>query len=108
MMMAISGGVFISSRSLHRVFVITNILLIPMYGIDHALALIPPYDVANHFVLGYPPPTGSVVDVFAEVFGPLPRYVIGLVCMGIIVLTLLYLPWPIVRWLRGQTRLAAS
>jgi hypothetical integral membrane protein (TIGR02206 family) len=94
---AAAGGVRVTLRSLVRALVVTNLLLLPVYGIDQALRLIPPYDAGNYFVLGYPPPTGSVVDVFADVFGPSPRYVVGLELMGLAVFLLLYLPWPIAR-----------
>jgi hypothetical integral membrane protein (TIGR02206 family) len=103
-LMAASGGVRLTFRSFVRALVVTNILLLPVYGIDQALRLIPPYDAGNYFVLGYPPPTGSVVDMFAEVFGPSPRYVVGLELMGFAVFLLLYLPWPIARRLAGGKR----
>jgi hypothetical integral membrane protein (TIGR02206 family) len=96
-LMAIAGGVRITGRSFLRALVATNLLLIPIYGIDQALALIPPYDPGNYFVLGYPPPTGSIVDLFSEWFGPAPRYFIGLELMGLVVFLVLYLPWPIAR-----------
>jgi hypothetical integral membrane protein (TIGR02206 family) len=96
-LMAAAGGVRLTFRSFVRALVVTNLLLLPVYGIDQALRLIPPYDPGNYFVLGYPPPTGSVVDLFAEVFGPSPRYVVGLELMGIAVFLVLYLPWPIAR-----------
>jgi hypothetical integral membrane protein (TIGR02206 family) len=96
-LMAAAGGVRLTFRSFVRALVVTNLLLLPEYGIDQVLRLMPPYDPGNYFVLGYPPPTGSVVDVFAEVFGPSPRYVVGLELMGIAVFLLLYLPWPIAR-----------
>ena len=53
-LMALAGGVRITWRSLVRAFVLTNILLVPVYAIDQALRLIPPYDPGNYFVLGYP------------------------------------------------------
>jgi hypothetical integral membrane protein (TIGR02206 family) len=96
-LMAAAGGVRLTFRSLVRALVVTNLLLLPVYGIDQALRLIPPYDPGNYFVLGYPPPTGSVVDLFVEIFGPSPRYVVGLELMGLAVFLLLYLPWPIAR-----------
>jgi hypothetical integral membrane protein (TIGR02206 family) len=101
-LMAASGSVRLTIRSFVRAFVVTNLLLLPVYGIDQALRLIPPYDAGNYFVLGYPPPTGSVVDVFAEMFGPSPRYLIGLELMGLAVFLALYLPWPIARRLRSK------
>jgi uncharacterized membrane protein YwaF len=87
----------ITIRSLGRALAVTTALLVPVYGVDRLLQLIPPYDQGGYFVLAYPPPTGSVVDVFAEVFGPSPRYVVGLVLMGIAVFGVLYLPWPLSR-----------
>ena len=75
----------------------------PALRIDRLITLIPPYDPGNYFILGFPPPTGSVVDVFAGIFGPSPRYVVGLEIMGIVVFALLYVPWPIARWIRTRT-----
>jgi hypothetical integral membrane protein (TIGR02206 family) len=100
--MAMAGGLRITVRSFLRALVVTNILLIPVYGIDQLLRLVPPYDPGNYFVLGYPPPTGSVVDLFAEIFGPSPRYVVGLELMGLAIFGLLYLPWPISRLARRR------
>ncbi len=102
--MAIAGRVTITLRSFLRTLVFTNIVLIPMYGIDKLIGLIPPYDMGNYFVLGYPPPTGSIVDVFADIFGPSPRYVVGLELMGLAVFLLLYVPWPVARLVRGKRR----
>ena len=103
-LMAAAGGVRLTFRSFVRALVVTNLLLLPVYGIDQALRLIPPYDAGNYFVLGYPPPTGSVVDLFAEVFGPSPRYVVGLELMGIAIFLVLYLPWPIARLRKAAPR----
>jgi hypothetical integral membrane protein (TIGR02206 family) len=108
--MAIAGRVRITVRSLLRALVVTNVLLIPMYGIDRLIALLPPYDPGNYFILGYPPPTGSIVDLFVRVFGPFPWYVIGLEVMGIVVFLVLYAPWPLARLLGrrpGTTRPAS-
>lgn len=58
---------------------VTNLPLLPAYGIDQALRLIPP-------------PTGSVVEVFADIFGSSPRYIIRLELMGLVVFLLLFLP----------------
>jgi hypothetical integral membrane protein (TIGR02206 family) len=100
--MAMAGGLRITIRSFLRALVVTNLLLVPAYGIDQLLRLIPPYDPGNYFVLGYPPPTGSIVDLFAEIFGPSPRYVVGLELMGLAVFGILYLPWPIARLARRR------
>jgi hypothetical integral membrane protein (TIGR02206 family) len=101
--MALSGGVRITGKSLLRALVVSTVLLVPFYAMDKLIALIPPYDPGNYFVLGYPPPTGSIIDVFAAVFGPSPWYAIGLVLMGIALFSLLYLPWPIARWIRSHS-----
>jgi hypothetical integral membrane protein (TIGR02206 family) len=96
-LMALAGGVRITWRSLVRAFLVTNVVLVPMYAIDQALRFIPPYDPGNYFVLAYPPPSGSIIDVFARVFGPSPRYVIGLEAMGLVIFLVLLVPWPIAR-----------
>jgi hypothetical integral membrane protein (TIGR02206 family) len=101
-LMAAAGGVRLTFRSFVRAVVVTNLLLLPVYGIDLLIRLIPPYDAGNYFVLGYPPPTGSVVDVFVEWFGTSPRYVVGLELMGFVVFLVLYLPWPIARRLSAR------
>ena len=100
--MAMAGGLRITFRSLLRALIITNILLIPIYVVDRVLALIPPYDPGNYYVLGYPPPTGSIVDVFSDIFGPAPRYLVGLELMGIVVFSILWAPWPLLQRLSGR------
>ncbi len=104
MIMALAGRVRITIRSFLRAFVVTNLALIPIYGLDMLLRLIPPYDPGNYFVLGYPPPTGSPVDLLSDLFGPSPRYVIGLELMGIVIFLIMYAPWPIARALRSRQR----
>jgi hypothetical integral membrane protein (TIGR02206 family) len=100
LLLAIAGGVRITPRSLLRAFVVTNLVLLPAWGIDQLLRLVPPYDPGNYFVLGYPPPTGSIVDLFSDLFGPSPRYLVGLELMGLAIFGVLYLPWAIAR--RGR------
>lgn len=68
-------------------------------------ALFPPYELGNYFIMGYPPPTGSIIDVFASIFGPAPRYLVGLEIMGAGVLAVITLPYW-VRWLAGKWRRA--
>jgi hypothetical integral membrane protein (TIGR02206 family) len=89
-------------KSLVRVAVVTNLALVVAYGVNQLLRLIPPYEPGNYFVMGYPVPQGSVVDLFAAWFGPSPRYVIGLELMGAVVFVLLWLPYPIVRLVRRR------
>jgi hypothetical integral membrane protein (TIGR02206 family) len=92
----------LSLKSLLRAFAATAIGAIVAYGINMLMRLIPPYEPANYWVMGYPPPTGSVVDLFAEWFGPTPRYTIGLAGMAIVLFTLLWLPFPIRRAVRAR------
>ena len=87
-------------RSLLRVAVVTNLAIAASFGVNELLRLIPPYEPGNYFVVGYPPPQGSVVDLFASWFGPSPRYLVGLELMGVVVFCLLYLPYPIARLVR--------
>jgi hypothetical integral membrane protein (TIGR02206 family) len=89
-------------RSWVRVVVLTNAFTFAAYGVNLLLRFIPPYEVGNYFAMGYPPPTGSVIDVFADIFGPSPRYLLGLELMGIVVFALIYLPYPIGRALRRR------
>ncbi|MCX7038154.1 MAG: TIGR02206 family membrane protein [Spirochaetes bacterium] len=89
-------------RSWIRIVVLTNAFTLAAYGVNLLLRLIPPYEVGNYFAMGYPPPNGSVIDIFANIFGPAPRYLIGLELMGIIVFALMYLPYPIRRALRRR------
>jgi hypothetical integral membrane protein (TIGR02206 family) len=89
-------------KSWIRIAVGTIGLSLVMFGLNQLFRLIPPYEVGNYFMMGYPPPTGSVIDVFASIFGPAPRYLVGLTGMGIVLLGILYLPYPIRRALRRR------
>jgi len=60
---------------------------------NHLLVLLPPYEVGNYFVLNYPPVTGSLVDLFVQLFGPSPWYFIGFELMALVVFGILVLPW---------------
>lgn len=82
-------------KSLVIVVLFTNILVVFSYGFNLLLEFVPPYERGNYFITGYPPPTGSIVDLFARVFGPSPRYVIGLELMGLAVFLLLWAPFAI-------------
>ncbi len=85
-----------------RALVATNGATVLVYFINLAVSAVPPYEAANYFMIGYPPPTGSVIDVFADLFGPSPRYIIGLEAMAVLVFLLIYLPFPIARALRRR------
>lgn len=89
-------------RSLVRVAIVTNVAVFAAYGVNQLLRLIPPWEPGNYFVIGYPVPQGSVIDLFAAWFGPSPRYLVGLELMGAVVFTILWLPYPIARALRRR------
>jgi hypothetical integral membrane protein (TIGR02206 family) len=90
-------GVKLGWKSLVRIAVGTTALTLAAFGLDRLLALLPPYEMGNYFIMGYPPPTGSVIDIFASIFGPSPRYLVGLELMGAVLLAVMYLPYPILR-----------
>jgi hypothetical integral membrane protein (TIGR02206 family) len=92
----------ITWRSFLRVAVVTNLAVAAAYGINQLLRLVPPWEPGNFFAIGYPPPQGSVIDLFANWFGPSPRYLIGLELMGVVVFGLLFLPYPIARLVRRR------
>jgi hypothetical integral membrane protein (TIGR02206 family) len=79
-----------------------------MWGIDQIPRVIPPYEPSNYFMIAYPPPTGSIIDTFADIFGPSPAYGIGLIMMGIVLFSVLYLPFPIIRRIGGRSSPAQS
>jgi hypothetical integral membrane protein (TIGR02206 family) len=95
-------------KSLVRIAVGTIALTLAAYGLDRLFLLMPPYELGNYFIMGYPPPTGSIIDVFASIFGPSPRYLIGLVLMGAVLLAIMYLPYPIGRLMRKRRAAAGA
>jgi hypothetical integral membrane protein (TIGR02206 family) len=95
-------------KSWIRITVGTIGMCLVMFGVNRLFLLIPPYEVGNYFIMGYPPPTGSVIDVFANIFGPAPRYLVGLSGMGLVLLGILYLPYPIRRMIRRRAAVRAD
>ncbi len=89
-------------RSWVRIAVGTIGMALAMYGLNQLFRFIPPYEMGNYFMMGYPPPTGSVIDAFASIFGPAPWYLAGLTGMGLVLLGILYLPYPIRRLIRRR------
>ena len=85
-----------------RALVATNAATLLVYLINLAVSAVPPYEVGNYFMIGYPPPTGSVIDLFSDLFGPSPRYIVGLEAMAMVVFLLIYLPFPVGRALRRR------
>jgi hypothetical integral membrane protein (TIGR02206 family) len=95
-------------KSWIRIGVGTIGMALSMHGLNQLFQFIPPYEVGNYFIMGYPPPTGSVIDIFAAIFGPAPWYLAGLILMGIVLLGILYLPYPIRRFLRRRAAVPVS
>lgn len=99
-----SGSAKIDLRSFVRCILVSDIVVVPAYLVDRLLALVPPFAPGNYFALGYPPPTGSPIDLLARIFGPSPRYILGLEITGVLVFGLLWLPWGIAARARAANR----
>ncbi len=97
---AVLYPVTLTWKSWLRIAVVTNVALLAAWGFNLLLRFIPPYDVGNYFAMGYPPPNGSIIDLFSDIFGPSPRYAVALELMGVALLGVLYLPYPILRRVR--------
>ncbi len=76
-----------------RVIILTNITIGFMFIINYLLKFISPFEPGNYFVVSYPPPDGSIIDLLVQIFGPSPRYVIGLELLGAVIFGLLCLPF---------------
>ncbi|AEJ18458.1 TIGR02206 family membrane protein [Gracilinema caldarium] len=87
----------ITYKSFIRALILSNGVIVVVYFINHWLVYLPPYEVGNYFVLSYPPVTGSIVDLFVELFGPSPWYFMGFEIMALIVFGMLVLPWYIAK-----------
>lgn len=83
----------ITLASYLRAVIITNIGVIISFIINHLLTYVAPFEPGNYFAVGYPPPDGSIIDLFVEIFGPSPWYIIGLEIMGLVVFALLCVPF---------------
>ncbi|WP_319559081.1 TIGR02206 family membrane protein [Marispirochaeta sp.] len=79
--------------SVFRVILISNIVVFCAWWINLALEHIPPFQRGNYFVIGFPPPTGSMVDILAKIFGPAPWYAAGLEIMGLALFLTMWLPF---------------
>lgn len=93
-------GIPLTWKSWLRIAAGTIGMCLAMFGVNQLLALFPPYEVGNYFMMGYPPPTGSVVDVFAATFGPAPWYLAGLILMGLLVMAVITLPYSVTGLIR--------
>jgi hypothetical integral membrane protein (TIGR02206 family) len=104
---AVAYRLRIGWRGVLRMSAVSLCCAMAAWGFNQLFLLVPPYELGNYFIMGYPPPTGSVIDLFAAVFGPAPRYLAGLVLMGAVVIALITTPYW-VGWLaRGRRRAVA-
>ena len=79
--------------SVFRVILISNIVVFFAWWINLALEYIPPFQRGNYFVIGFPPPTGSIIDILAGIFGPAPWYALGLEILGLALFLIMWLPF---------------
>lgn len=79
--------------SVFRVILISNVVVFCAWWINLALEHIPPFQRGNYFVIGFPPPTGSIVDILAQIFGPAPWYALGLEILGLALFLTMWLPF---------------
>jgi len=108
LLFALTSGAQLVPGSFIRAGAVTLGATALMWGVDQLPRWIPPYEPANYFFMGYPPPTGSIIDTFADIFGPSPAYVIGIALMGVVLFALLYAPFPIVRAARRRAAARAK
>ncbi|ORC34134.1 hypothetical protein B4O97_13725 [Marispirochaeta aestuarii] len=90
--------------SVFRVILISNIVVFFAWWINLALEHIPPFQRGNYFVIGFPPPTGSIVDILAGIFGPAPWYALGLEILGLALFLTMWLPFGV----KGLVRRSGS
>ncbi|OHD55314.1 MAG: hypothetical protein A2Y33_16765 [Spirochaetes bacterium GWF1_51_8] len=93
--MAFVKGFKPTLASVGRILLFTNAMVLLMFGVNYAVRFLPPYEAGNYFFLSYPPVDGSLIDVMVDIFGPAPRYLIGLEILGIAIFLALYLPFGI-------------
>ena len=83
----------ISFSIMWKVYAITVAFVIVMYGVDLLIAYLPPYEPGSYFFLIYPPVDGSVIDLLVKLFGPSPRYILGLLLLGLGIFIILTIPF---------------
>ncbi len=91
-------------KSLPRTLIISTILVAFIYGINQLIRFIPPYEVGNYMFIGYPPLGGSAIDMMVDIFGPSPYYYAGMLVLGVIVFTILYLPFFFERIIKDRNK----
>lgn len=83
----------VSYRTMWKVYAVTVVFVAVMYPVDKLIALFPPYEPGSYFFLVYPPVDGSLIDLLVQIFGPSPRYILGLLLLGLGIFTLLTAPF---------------
>ncbi len=83
----------IGPKSFLRAVLLTNLCAGVSFILNPLFKLVPPFETANYFVVSYPPPEGSIIDLFVLWFGPSPNYFIGLELMGLAVFAVLCFPF---------------
>jgi hypothetical integral membrane protein (TIGR02206 family) len=83
----------IGFKSFIRVVILTNLCVLFSFIINPVFKSIPPFEIANYFIVSYPPAEGSIIDLLALLFGPSPKYLIGLELMGLVLFAILCLPF---------------
>jgi len=83
----------VTLKDMARVYLISTVIIVPIYVIDMLLKRLPPYEAGCYFFLAYPPVDGSAIDLLVAIFGPSPYYIIGLMLLGIAVFFILTVPF---------------
>ena len=68
-----------------KIFIISNIYMIIIYGFNYLAG-------SNYLFINYPPPGPTLIDLLVEIFGPHPRYIIGMELIAIITYIILLIP----------------
>ena len=78
-------------KSIIRVFAITNIYMVIVFGINTYLG-------SNYLYVNHKPPTASILDLLPE----WPIYLLYMEAIGLITILLLYLPFFIKDWIENR------
>lgn len=89
-------------KSVPRFLLLASAYTALIYGFNQLLRLFPPYQPGNYLFLSAPPPGGSLIDPLANLFGPSPNYIIGLILIGGLFSLLAYLPFAFIDHVRKR------
>jgi hypothetical integral membrane protein (TIGR02206 family) len=76
--------------SIVRVVIVTNMYMVVIYIFNT-------YTGGNYVYLNHPPSDPSIIDLFIEIFGPHPWYIIGMELTGVASFVILILPFVVRR-----------